>query len=239
MNRIFVLIPILLLVMLSCARQDNPPEPTNETATDIDGNVYNTIKVGNQIWMLENLKTTTFNDGTPITKYTFATHGINWLNLNTPEAFYQWANTSDLNNVHENELAFDYYGALYNHLAIASGKLAPIGWRIPDEQDFKELENYLAMNGFSGNEATVLKSSTGWLPSSGIGTDAIGFKGLPNGYVNAFGGATLAEGICTWATTNVNAVNGTRRLVQLFDQDTILYLDNALQIGSGIRCLKE
>jgi uncharacterized protein (TIGR02145 family) len=125
---------------------------------------------------------------------------------------------------------------MYNHWAIESGKLAPEGYRIPSQADFEELENYLSNNGFNGNEATTLKSSIGWLPSSGNGTDEIGFNGLPNGYINAFGGPTLGQGICTWATSNTS--NGNRVLVQLFDQNQILYSDNAIQIGSGIRCIK-
>ncbi|MFT5762568.1 MAG: hypothetical protein ACI8WA_001698, partial [Polaribacter sp.] len=71
------------------------------------------------------------------------------------------------------------------------------------------------------------------------GTDAIGFKGLPNGYINAFGGPTLAGGICTWATNKVDEQNGTRTSINLFDETTIIYENNAIQIGAGIRCLKE
>jgi|AntAceMinimDraft_12_1070368.scaffolds.fasta_scaffold26674_5 uncharacterized protein (TIGR02145 family) len=147
--------------------------------------------------MLENLKTTKPNDGIPITQYTFDIHRINWLNLKSPEIRYQWADTKDLNNVHENDLPPDYYyGAIYNHLAIGSGKLAPVGWRIPSVQDYLALENYLSNNGFAGNEAMTLKSSTDWLPFSENRTHAVDFKGLPNGYVNDFGGPTFAEGVC-------------------------------------------
>jgi len=221
---------------------DDNFSPLNEselTVTDSDGNIYNTITLGNQVWMLENLKTTTYNDGTPITKYTFETFGNNWVNLNEPQGLYQWADTSDLNNVVDEELPFDFYGAMYNYFAIESGKLAPIGWRIPTEADFKELESFLASQGHSGNQASVLKSETGWLPSSGNGTNLFGFNGLPNGYINAFGGPTLGQGICTWATSNVNTSDNTRLLVQLFDQNKILYSNNAIQIGAGIRCIKE
>ncbi len=224
---------ILAFIAFGCA-DEKTIEP--ETLTDADGNIYNTITLGEQVWMLENLKTTKFNDGTPITAYTF---GNDWHNGNTPTAYYEWPETSDLNNVVDEELPFDYYGAMYNHFAIESGKLAPQGWRIPTEADFIALENHLASLGYDGNEATVLKSESGWLPSSGSGTNDVGFNGLPNGYINAFGGATLAEGICTWATTDLNSTNGTRRLVQLFDQDEIFYSDNAIQIGAGIRCIKE
>lgn len=235
MKNLSFLIPIFLLMFISCS--DSGEE--DQTMLDIDGNIYNTIKLGEQTWMLENLKTTSFNDGTPITQYTLQTHGNDWLNLNTPEALYQWADTNDLSDVHDDELPQDYYGAMYNHLAIESGKLAPDGWRIPTVQDFRDLEKYLSDNGYDGVEAKTLKSATGWIASSGSGTDAVGFKGLPNGYVNALGGSTLAEGICTWATNEVNETDNRRVLVQLFDQDIMLFQSDGINIGAGIRCIKE
>ena len=106
------------LLLMQCSENDDNSEQEPTTLIDIDGNVYNTIKIGNQIWMLGNLKTTKFNDGTPITEFSFAEFGINWLNLNTLTAFYQWANTDVLNNAVEEELPIDYYGAMYNHLAV-------------------------------------------------------------------------------------------------------------------------
>lgn len=186
MGQIKLFIPILLLFLFSCSKEENiatslVEEETpiqeevpieNETLTDADANVYNTIKIGEQTWMLENLKTTKFNDGTPITEYTFDIHGINWLNLNSPQALYQWASTNDLNNVHENDLPSDYYGAMYNHFAIVSEKLAPVGWRIPSVQDYLALENCLSINDFARNEVLTLKSSTGWLPFSENGNDS-------------------------------------------------------------------
>ena len=190
---------LLLLISFGCSEDDNNPnEEPALTVTDVDGNIYNTITIGNQTWMLENLKTTTFNDGTPITEHLF---GMDWGDLPNQTAQYQWADTSDLNNVVDEELPFDFYGAMYNHWAIESGKLAPEGWRIPSQSDFEELENYLSENGFENQEASALKSSTGWLPSSGNGINAIGFNGLPNGYIlgqeagAAFvGGLTYGEG---------------------------------------------
>lgn len=232
----------IIILFIGCSKDNTTTESSELTVTDADGNVYNTIKMGNQIWMLENLKTTKYNDGTPITLYTFEAHGNNWGSLNNQEAFYQWASTEDLNNVVDEELPFDYYGAMYNHFAVESGKLAPKGWRIPTITDFRELESFLASEGHAGNEATVLKSETGWLPDSGGGTNLFGFNGLPNGYVSAFGTPTFGQGVCTWATSNVIGVNllsQRRTLVQLFDQNSILFDDAVIQIGTGIRCIKE
>lgn len=207
---------------------------------DADGNVYNTVTIGNQTWMLENLKTTSFNDGTPITAHI---NGTSWSSLNNQQPLYKWADTSDLSNIIDEELPFDYYGAMYNHWAIESGKLAPNGWRIPTQQDFKELEEYLLNNGYANEIVSALKSHSGWNASSGNGTNAIGFNSLPNGYVNIFGTPTLAEGICTWATTDINSDlplgSRTRVLVQLFKNENILFSDNSISIGSGIRCIKK
>ncbi|MGB6269339.1 MAG: fibrobacter succinogenes major paralogous domain-containing protein [Olleya sp.] len=195
-----VLLTVLALTLFNCSNDDSPIQQQQEevqevpeTVTDADGNEYNTIRMGDQIWMLENLKTTTYNDGTPITFYQFDIHGNNWAATGgqfTNTGFYQWADTSDLSNIVDEELAFDAYGAMYNHFAIESGKLAPEGWRIPTEADFIELENFLANDGNTGNEATVLKSETGWNDSSENGTNAYGFNALPNGYINALGGPT-------------------------------------------------
>ncbi|MFT6147979.1 MAG: hypothetical protein ACJAUH_000658 [Saprospiraceae bacterium] len=226
------------LFIISCNDDTEPliEEEPQETVTDVDGNEYQTITLGDQTWMLENLKTTKYNDGTPITKYVY---GNDWHHGNTQLPYYQWADTLDLNHVHDEALPFDYYGAMYNHYAIETGKLAPEGWRIPTEQDFKELEAFIATDGNSGHEATVLKSTKGWVDSSGNGTDLYGFNALPNGYINTGGGAGAGGVICTWATTDIDVAMGRRITINLFDEDTILYSDNAIQVGAGIRCIKE
>ncbi len=233
------ILTLFTFIFIQCSNDENPSEQTIETVTDADGNVYNTITMGNQIWMLENLKTTKFNDGTPIMLYEF---GDDWGSLNNEIAQYQWSDTSDLNNVVDEELAFDVYGAMYNHFAIESGKLAPGGWRIPTEADFIELENFIADDGNTGNEATVLKTETGWLPSSGNGTNQYGFNALPNGYINALGGPAFGQGVCTWAASNVSGSNPAsqiRKMISLFQNGAINYDDNAIQIGAGIKCIKE
>lgn len=237
---------LLALLIFNCSNNDDTSvemQALELTVTDADGNVYNTITIGNQVWMLENLKTTSYNDGTPITEYTFEDFGNNWGSINNQIGHYQWASTFDLNNVYEEDLPFDYYGAMYNHFAVESGKLAPEGWRIPSEADFIALENYLSNNGFDGNIAEVLKSETGWLSSSENGTNASAFNGLPNGYISGFGTATASELTCSWLTSDVSDNNATssttRRWVQLNDNSTIFYSDTSIALGAAIRCIKE
>ena len=95
-NQGWYYIPIVLglfIVMMGCAKktEDNPvPDPG--TVTDIDGNSYHTIKIGTQVWMVENLKTTKYNDGTAIP---LVTDSAAWANLTTPG--YCWYNNSAAN----------------------------------------------------------------------------------------------------------------------------------------------
>ena len=228
MKNIFFL-TLIISTLISCNKEENQVTIEPElTVTDADGNVYQTIKVGNQIWMRENLKTTTYTDGTPINKYN-ASPGQDWWNGNNPIAYYQWALTPP-------GFADDDFGAMYNYWAIESGKLAPEGWRIPTTQDFIELENYLANNGYSGVEGEALKSTIGWPESIGNGTDAVGFKGYPNGYITPFGGQ-IGLFICTWATSEVNGEF--RSVINLYQTTEIIYTNNGRSLGAGIRCIKD
>ncbi|GGI57247.1 FISUMP domain-containing protein [Winogradskyella haliclonae] len=248
-NPIRIIAALLVFTFFfNCSNSDdnNTQEQQELTFTDIDGNTYNTITIGNQVWAAENLKTTTFNDGTPITEYTFEVFGSNWGNLNNQTPLFQWADTSDFNNAVDEELPPRYYAAMYNYFALENGNLAPEGWRIPTEADFRELESFLAANGQSGNEATALKSEIGWVESSGNGNGGSIFNALPNGYVSAGGSSIFPGGICTLATSDItNPTGGTslgsqrRILVQLFDEPEILFDGNAIQIGAGVRLIKD
>ena len=124
--------------------QENLIFENSDLLIDIEGNKYKTAKIGNQIWMLENLKTTKYNDGSNIPNI------ITDNDWNSNEiggyCFYE----NDENN-NQN------FGALYNWQATANGKLCPIGWHIPTENEWRELVNFLAENGCNFDE-TIGKS---------------------------------------------------------------------------------
>ena len=103
---------------------------TVDTVVDIDGNIYKTVKIGDQIWMAENLKTTKLNDGQSIL---YEPDNSDWTNLRIPG--YCWPNNEDLNK--------DEYGALYNWYAVDTEKLAPIGWHVPTYDEWEILADYL------------------------------------------------------------------------------------------------
>ena len=155
------------------------------TLTDIDGNAYQTIKIGNQWWMAENLKVTHYRNAEAILN---VTDDSEWSNLSTG-AYCNYDN--DVNNAAT-------YGSLYNwHAVNDSRNIAPEGWHVPSDEEWKELEMHLGMSqseadstGWRGtNEGGKLKETgTEHWNSSNIGaTNESGFTALPGGYRYIFG----------------------------------------------------
>ncbi len=149
------------------------------TMKDADGNMYNTVKIGNQIWMAENLKTTKYNDGTPIPNIK---DNDEWTNLTTGA----YCNYDNL------ESNLGIYGRLYNWYAVETGKLAPKGWHVPTDDDWTILINYLIDNVYEKGENTIAKAlcaKTNWELSDIAGTpgaapennNSTGFTALPGG----------------------------------------------------------
>lgn len=100
-----------------------------DPVTDIDGNVYKAVKIGDQIWMGENLRTTKFTDGTPINN---VVDNSSWA---MADASFCWYN---------NDQNFkSTYGALYNWFAVSTGRLCPVGWHIPSDIEWTALEVFL------------------------------------------------------------------------------------------------
>ncbi len=136
-HSISLIFVFMTLVMSGCKNGDI--DITTGKPKDIDGNVYDTIKLGNQVWMKENLRVTRLNDGTkiinPITDAEWIANGKNKL------AAYCWTN---------NDTSYRKpFGALYNEYAVGSDKLAPKGWRIPNSADWDTLKLYLKNYGYN------------------------------------------------------------------------------------------
>jgi uncharacterized protein (TIGR02145 family) len=153
-----------------------------QTVTDIDGNIYHTVTIGTQVWMVENLKATHYRNGDPITNVTVDQQ---WFNLTIP-AYCDYENTPG------NSLI---YGRIYNYFAVEdSRKIAPAGWHVPTDAEWTTLTDYLITNGFGyyGSGPTIAKSmaaKSGWTTSAQAGTvgndqasnNSSGFSALPGG----------------------------------------------------------
>jgi uncharacterized protein (TIGR02145 family) len=109
------------------------PDLIYGSVTDIDSNVYRTIQIGAQTWMAENLKTTRYDDGNAIPNII---DNSLWVTLKT--GAYRWYNN--------NKFAYkNLYGALYNWYTVRTGKLCPVGWHVPSDDEWKQLEMALGM----------------------------------------------------------------------------------------------
>lgn len=167
----------LLLLCSGCNLDRGGNKAARKTVTDVDGNIYHTVKIGKQVWMSENLAVTHFNDSTPIPEITDA---ATWYNLKSPG--FCWYN-NDSAKFGKN------FGALYNYHTLQSDKLCPEGWRVPNSGDFAELLAYLdPETDFVKHEVSriaggKMKSvdSLRWLQPNIGATNESGFNALPGG----------------------------------------------------------
>ena len=201
---------------------------------DADGNLYNTVKIGTQVWMVENLKTTKYNDASEIPN---VTDNDEWRDLNSDA--YCWANNDETANK-------PIYGALYNWHAVETGKLCPTGWHVPTDDDFKVLEIALGMvqaeaDGIEWrgtNQGSQLKSDHGWL-EDGNGTNSSGFTAPPSGYRYYGDGTSKGLGlICYfWTSTPSNEFNSLYRRLDA-EKTTIYRSATHNEAGKSVRCVK-
>ena len=157
---------------------------------DIDGNAYKTVKIGNQVWMAENLKVTHYRNGDPIISSLL---GSEW--KSQTEGAYNYLSDTTY---------FADYGLFYNGYAVMDPRnIAPEGWHIPSLAEWTTLVDYLG-----GETDCYLKlketGTTHWLTNEGA-TNESGFTALPGGYIFEDGyGSEMGES-GTWWTTNVTA----------------------------------
>jgi uncharacterized protein (TIGR02145 family) len=216
----------------------NPPfECGTSTIPDMDGNVYNTVLIGTQCWMKENLKTTTYKNGTPIPN---ATPAGAWSTLTT--GAYVW---------YDNDISWkDSYGALYNWYAVDDPNgLCPAGWHVPTINEWWALEGFINLAGDKLKSCRQVNSPLGgdcnttvhprWAEHNiNYGTDDYDFSGLPGGYrwedgyfwlVGSYGG--------WWSSTETSPSNAWFSLLDY--SNGYVNVDNFnKRSGFSIRCLR-
>lgn len=197
--------------------------------SDIDGNVYKLVKIGDQIWMAENLKVTHYNDGSVIPN---VTDNDAWLNLTT-------GGYCDYNNDPNNSTI---YGRLYNCYTVWTGKLAPAGWHVPTNNDWDKL--FIYVNGNAG-ELRETGYAHWWSPNIGA-TNSTGFNALPNGgrynhYVSPGQYANIGEN-ATWWASDKDPDHEIGAYEKFLSYQTLHIYDNWIQVadeGYGVRLIKD
>lgn len=191
-----------------------------------DGPKNNEVKIGDQIWMTKNLNVDKFQNGDPIPQ------------VETVEAWKQAGkNGQPAWCYYDNDPANDKkYGKLYNWHAVNDPRgLSPEGWRVPNDEDWTKLADFLGGLEVAGKK---LKSSKGW-DDSGNGTNSSGFYALPGGgrSFNSSFNHTGKRAIW-WSTTENNSSTAWGRGMDYLD-DGILRLYFNKTGGYSVRCIKE
>ncbi len=213
----------VLITINSCKKDDND---VPLTVKDKDNNIYHTVTIGTQVWMVENLKTTKYNDDTDIP---LVTDNTAWSDLTT--SGYCW---------YENDQATygDIYGALYNWYVVETGKLCPSGWHVPTDAELTILTDYLGGESVAGGK---LKDNTAtyWETPNTDATDESGFTALPGGYRNPDGDYLSDEisGYLWSATENTSTYAWCRGLYYLTGE--VYRNTNDKNEGLSIRCVKD
>jgi len=208
-----------------------------EPVTDIDGNVYQTVIIGGQCWMAENLKVTHYRNGDPIPH---VPDNSEWASY--PSGAYC--------NYWNKESYVATYGRLYNWYAVDDGRhLAPEGWHVPTDAEWKKLEMYLGMSQASVDSTTWRGTDEGgklkevgtshWYPPNAGATNESGFTGLPGGqrvsaglfisnrYIGYFWSSTEFSSTVSWERALCNELAQTYRL------------RSSKNFGYSIRCVRD
>ncbi len=213
------------------------------TVTDYDLNVYNTVQIGNQCWMRENLRSTHYADGTAIAAGTTSS---------TTTAYYY-------------PLQGDFtYGYLYNWKAVMRNSpnsqsnpsgvqgVCPNGWHVPSDAEWDELQNYVSSqshylcNGDNNNVAKALAAKTGWVSSAGtcavgnvqVSNNTTGFSALPAGH--NYGGSYTNYGTAAtfWSSTEAGSANTFDRSVD-YSNAVFTRSNHPKGYGFSVRCLRD
>lgn len=213
------------------------------TVTDIDDHIYKTVTIGKQIWLAENLRVTRYRNGDPIP---YVTDNNEWYNLTTGAYCHYDHDTSYVAT----------YGRLYNWYAVADSRgIAPEGWHVPSDEEWKQLEMYLGMSraeadrrgGMRGtNEGGKLKTTgtieagTGlWYSPNRDATNESGFSALPAGYRQYLGWFdALHYRARFWSSTESDSINAWDRWLD-WSSGYVGRDGYSKNYGLSVRCVRD
>ena len=227
---------------------DAQPCPGTPTLTDYDGNTYNTVQIGNQCWMRDNLRTTYYADGTAIPAGETNTDA-------TLPYYYDYISS---------DIPLTQRGYLYNWPAVmrdASSSSAnpsgvqgicPTGWHVPSDEEWMQLTNYVsAQNEYLCSDnaefiAKVLASITGWSSSTStcaVGNlqnlnNATGFNASPAGYLYNLGFTNSGKYAYFWTSTAASSTNAWYRSLN-FNYAYVYRNNYGKHFGYSVRCLRD
>ncbi len=191
---------------------------------DIDGNGYDTVHIGTQVWMKQNLKTSRLNNGTAIPDITSNT---TWTATSLPaRCFY--------NN--DSASYYSTYGTLYNWYSVATGNLCPSGWGLPVGVDWKQLSDFL---GSSPGGKMKEAGTTHWNSPNTGANNTSGFTALPGGSRSSSNGNYFNTGLTAafWSADTLDSSSAWNRKL-LYNSSNITVSFDYKRFGYSVRCLQ-
>ena len=253
MKKVLFSILIMLLIPISYSCEEDNDNNVIANVTDVDGNVYKTVQIGNQRWMAENIRTTHYADGTPIP---LVENETDWAALNYFDIAMSYYENSAINK--------ETYGALYTWAAAMNGSnssdtnpsgvqgVCMNGWHLPSDEEWKALEMYLGMSqaeadryNFRGtNEGSKLAGDASlWndgilITNSAFG--ASGFMALPAGNRHADNGGfyQLHELGLFWTATESGDTLSISRLLIPHNTEAHRFTYSKKD-GYSVRCIQD
>lgn len=197
-----------------------------EAIADIDGNYYNTVQIGTQLWFTEDLKTTRFNDGQPIG---IAAEMDKWAWRKTP-GWCWYANDSVIYSFPR--------GKLYNWHAVGTGKLCPTGWHIPSDTEWNILQTSLGGDSIAGGKLKTT-GTIFWRNPNVKATNESGFSSIPAGYRSGTGKFLYSTMVNYWWSSNEIPPEAAS-IWHVYHAQGKLYHESSFKMfGYSVRCLKD
>lgn len=236
------ILPLLLLsfmLIFSCKKEESKKEIERDVLIDVQGNVYETVKIGNQWWMAENLRCTVFNDSTAL-DYFERTDGADtlWSENENPAYTFIAPSSAEM---------------LYNGFVLFADKeIAPEGWHVATDEDWKTLEKEIGMSyaetsatGWRGeDEANLITSlyNIGWPANDNenelFGLDEFGFSALPTGCRGYDGRTNIQNNAAFWWAKNETQMEIAYRYIDIH-QKRIFRQYVQPGYAMAIRCVKD
>ena len=215
---------IIIFIVITLAFKSVSAQDIGNLA-DLEGNNYKTVKIGNQIWMAENLRATKFNDGKPIPE---VKEKSEWNILSTPG--YCWYN---------NDTSYKkIYGALYNGYTVNTKRLCPTGWHVSSDAEWTTLVELIGGKDAAGKKLKEPGTIHWSEPNSGA-TNESGFTALPGGTRYANGIFFSQKDIGYWWTfTGTTVLNGWYRSMYYSNSVVDKNFHDSTD-GFSVRCVKD
>ncbi len=236
-NQLFLIIVLAIQVFNVSCKNDPTSSKDPTTLEDIDGNVYETVVIGEQVWIAENLKVTHYRNGDPIPN---VTNNSDWSNLGT-SAYCAYNNDNDNVNT---------YGLLYNWYAVNDNRnLAPTGWHVPTDEEWKQLEMYLGMSQSEADDTGCRDTDEGnklketgiahWNTPNEGATNESGFSALPGGYRSSAGTYdNIGYYTYFWSATEGDSGSAWYRFLH-YNRSCVSRYGSNKHNGFSVRCVKD